>query len=105
MRVKVTVYYGDEGKPLTEETKEHPLVTEEEDEDSYQEAKDHLTEMILEPYQTDGFDLEDDEDEDAVGTDYLMAWVLPEWFETKQEAREFLDQIIEDIDATLADLE
>lgn len=105
MRVRVTVFYGDEGLPLSKETKAFQILEEDEDEESFTEAKDYLAEAVLEPYSDDGYELEDDEEEEAIGTDYLAAWVLPTWFDTRAEAREFLEQIKDDCEAALSDLE
>jgi hypothetical protein len=105
MRVRVTVYYGEEGQALTKETRRYQLLTQDEDLESYDEALDYLTEAFLDPYNSDGYEFEDDEEEAAVGTDYLAAVLLPEWFDDREEAKEFLMQAIRDADQVLADLE
>ena len=106
MRVKITVFYGEEERLISKETRNYDLPTRDEDEGSYFELQDHLTENILEPYAEDGYDLEDDDEEDAsIGTDYVAAWVLPNPFESKSEALAFLDDILGDTNLALADLE
>jgi hypothetical protein len=104
MRVKVTVYYGD-GTPMVKQTKSYSLHSQEEDPESFDEANDYLTEQVLEPYASDGYDFEDDEEELAVGKDYVAAWVLLDVFDTRGEAKEFLSDLMPEIDGALADLE
>lgn len=105
MRVKITVLYDEGEESLTRETKKFDLMTVEDDEDSFQETKDYLEENLVEAYADDGYELEPDEDEEAIGTDYAGAWTIPEPFESRGEAKEFLEQIIKDTEALLADLE
>lgn len=105
MRVKVTVHYGDDDKSMSSETEEYQILPEDEDPESYDEALDHLTDSVIEPYQSDGYDFEDDEEEVSIGTDYLASLILYEPFNDKAEAEAFLDQIIRDCDQALADLE
>ena len=105
MRVKVTVFYGEKGKPITKESEDYHLPKQEADSESFDEALDFLTEQVLEPYQSEGHDLEDDEEEQAVGVDYLAAWFLPDWFDTKAEAKDFAKELIKAAESALADLE
>jgi len=107
MRVKITLYYGEEEASLVDETDDYDLPTQAEDLESFEEAQTHLIENIVEPYSEEGFDLADDlEEEAAVGVDYVMALVLEsEPFETQAGARKFMARLIGDIETNLADLE
>jgi len=103
MQVQITVF-DDSGNPITRSSEDFDLLTEEEDPDSWIEAQDYLTENVLEPLQTQGFDIEEDED-DAVGVDLLAAWVIPEWFDSLTDALTALGIIVAECNSYLADLE
>jgi hypothetical protein len=107
MRVKITLYYGEDEASLVGETDEYEVPTQAQDLESFEEAQTHLVENIVEPYAEEGFDLVDDlEEEAAVGVDYVMALTLEsEPFETRAGAQKFLARLIGDIETNLADLE
>jgi hypothetical protein len=105
MRVRVTVYYGEEGLPLSRESKEYQLLQQNEDAESFGEALDFITEQVLEPYQSNGHDLEDDEEEMSIGVDYLAAWFLPDWFDTRADAKDFLKELMVEVNSAMSDLE
>lgn len=106
MRVKVTVYYGDNGRAITRASRSIPLSPAEEDPDTFSEAEDYLVENVLDPFSLDGYDLEEDEDEDdEVGVTLLAAWVLDEHFEDKQDALDVLDEILDEVNNVLSEIE
>ncbi len=105
MRVRVTVYYGDAARPLSRETRDFDLPLQEDDEESFLEARDHLTDTVLEPYQEEADLMDDEEEEDSIGIDYVAVWATEEPFETREEAKDFLDRIIQDAEEALAELE
>jgi len=105
MRVKLTVLYDDGDNSLSRSTKDYDLPTEDNDPGSFQEAVDYLTENLIEPYSDDGYELEEDEEEIAIGTDYAGAWVAVEPFDSRAEAKAFLRLFINDASTLMSDLE
>lgn len=106
MRVKITVYYGDNGKAISRMSSPLLLAPREDDPDTFDEAVDYLHEHVIEPFSLDGYDLVDDEEEeDAVGVDYLAAWVIEEYFEDKDTAVEVLTEILDEVDSVLGEIE
>lgn len=104
MRVKITVLYDEGEQSLTRKTKSFALPTLDEDEISLQEIKDYLQENLVDAYDAEGFEMEA-EDEVALGVDFAGAWVFPEPFDSKDEAKTFLARAIKDAGMFLADLE
>lgn len=103
MRIKVTVYYGEDDETLVRETEDYELPLQDSEPEAFEEALDHIG-ITFEAYLDDGHDLEDD-DEESVGTDYLASWVLYEPFDDRREAKDFLDRLIEDCSVALSELE
>ena len=104
MRAQVTVFYGEDGRPLVRTTKNYQLPEEDEDTESFDEARCYVVENVLEAYQSEGHDLENDDDI-SVGVDLLVAWILPEWFDTKAEAESFMEELMDELNESLSDLE
>lgn len=106
MRVKVTVYYGDNERAITRTSRSIPLASAEDDPDTFGEAEDYLAEYVLEPLSLDGYELIDDEEEsDEVGESLLAAWVLDESFEDRQDALDVLEEILDEINNVLSEIE
>lgn len=106
MRVQVITYHGSNGEELSRSTKDFSLPSEEEDEDSFAEAVTYLQENIIDAYESDGVDIEvRSEDEHEKDVDTLAVWELPEWFDTKKDAKLFLAEFIPEIESWISDLE
>ena len=98
MKVRVTVMYDYGDKSLMKETADFDI-----EEDDTEAALEHLNENLLEPYGTDGHPLENDPEE-ITGGDFLAIWILADPLDSRDEAVEFIDQLIEDAEAILGDL-
>lgn len=106
MQVQFTVSYGKEGALLSRTTRHFHIPLREDDEDAFQEAVDYFTENLIEVYADEGFTLDEDEDEEEfVGVDFLMAIEVAESFKSRMDANDFLEQLVLDANHVLVDLE
>ena len=104
MRVQVVTYFGEDGEELSRSTKDFSILPEDDDPDSFEEAQIYLRENVLEVYESDGVDIIPRDGED-LDVDTIAVWELPEWFDTRDEALDFLDEFIPEIENWLSDLE
>jgi len=105
MRVKITGFYSDDDIALVKETRHFDIPTRDNDVDTFIEATGYLRDNVLEPLNDQGTEMEDDEAEEAVGVDYVAAWVVVNAVETKKDAAKLLKDIVTETETYLADLE
>ena len=75
MRIKFTVLY--DGGALVRKSNKFDLLSQDDDPHSFDEALDYVRENLVELYEDEGYEIEENEDdEEDVGSLYLGSWVV-----------------------------
>lgn len=105
MQVKFTVLY--EGGSLVFSSGHFDLIAQDEDPQSFDEARDYFQDNFIDILETDGYVFEEnDEDEEDIGSDYLGSWVVYEYEDMERDdARALGLRLASEANVVLEDLE